>query len=77
MTFTYPVSDKVALAAKLKAEGGPAIDLSQTSGELPPQHGVHLKWVLANDAITIDVVSKPFFVSEGQIKSALDGFFGK
>lgn len=75
MSYTYPVTDKAALAAKLKADGGPAIDLTQTSGELPPEHGVHLKWSFANDVITIDMVSKPFFVSQGQIKSALDEFF--
>lgn len=75
MTYTYPVSDPVALAAKLKAEGGPAIDPTQTSGSLPPEHGVKLTWLLQSGNIQIIVASKPFFISYDQIKNGLDHFF--
>lgn len=75
MTYVYPVLDKVALATKLKAEGGPDIDLNKTSGTLPPEHGVHLAYAVADSKITITVLNKPFFITNNQIKTALDEFF--
>lgn len=76
ITKTYPISDPVALAAKIKAEGGPSIDPTQTSGTAET-HGVHLTYVVTAGIITIAVASKPWYVSDAQISSALDGFFGK
>lgn len=76
-TFSYPCPDPEALAAKVKAAGGPSIDPTQTSGELPPHEGVVLDYDFDAGAktITFTVKSKPFFVPIGSIKSALDEFF--
>lgn len=74
-TYTYPCLDPAALAAKVLAAGGPKIDPTQTSGIIPPEHGVHMSYAIANGEIAISIQSKPFYVSDGQIKSALDGFF--
>jgi hypothetical protein len=74
-TFSYPCPDPVALAAKVKAAGGPTLDPTVMSDDLPPEHGVHLSYVIDAGTITIAVQSKPFYVPMGQIKDALDGFF--
>jgi hypothetical protein len=75
-TFTYPCPDPAALAAKILAAGGPKIDPTQLTGTLPVEHGVHMNYDDENGKITITVLSKPFYVSDGEIKSSLDKFFG-
>lgn len=76
-TFSYPCPDPEALAAKVKAAGGPEIDPSQTTGELPPHDGVTLNYDIDTNAktITFGVVKKPFLVPLSSIKHALDEFF--
>ncbi len=74
MSRTYPLLNPTATAAKILAEGGPAIDPSQTTGSVET-HGVKLAWTIADGQITVTVVSKPWIIPMAQIIGELDRFF--
>lgn len=74
-TFTYPCPDPAALASKISALGGPALDPTKLTGEIV-EHGVHLDYDDEAGEVTVTVKSKPFYISEDQIKSGLDKIFG-
>lgn len=75
MTYSYPMPDPAAAAAKIKAAGGPFIDPTQPTGTAST-HGVNLAWAIADGKIDITPTHKPWYVTDDQIKSGLDKFFG-
>ena len=70
----YPIPDPVAIAMKVKASGGPALDPSQPSGQASAD-GVTLSWVIEAGNITITLLKKPFFVPESTVWSHVDQLF--
>lgn len=75
MTYSYPMPDPAAAAAKIKAAGGPYIDPAQATGTATT-HGVTLTWVIDGGQIEITPEHKPWYVSDAEVKSGLDKFFG-
>jgi hypothetical protein len=73
---TYPITQEKAQAASaaLLAETGVAIDATAGSGTLTIHH-VDLAWTNENGLLTINVVSKPFYVSCSDIFGPLDKYF--
>jgi hypothetical protein len=72
---TYPLVDPAAVAAKVKAAGGPAINPAQTSGTASAD-GVTIGWTTPEDHILITIVSKPWIASYGMIWSHIDAILG-
>lgn len=74
----YPLKNPVALAEKIKAEGGPTIDPRITVGTASAD-GVTLGWSIdylpAGDTITITVIKKPWVIPMGTIWSHVDALF--
>jgi hypothetical protein len=71
---TYLMADPAAIAAKVKAAGGPQLDPTQPTGEASAE-GVTIGWSIANNVITITVIDKPWIVSYGTIWSHVDSLF--
>lgn len=71
---TYPLSDPAAIAARVKAAGGPAIDPSQTSGEASAD-GVTLSWSIHQDNILVTIIRKPWMIAYSAIWSHVDAVF--
>lgn len=74
MTKTYALPNPTATVAKILAAGGPNIDPNAVVGNAET-HGVKLSWTLTNGYIAITLVSKPFYISAGQVFGELDKFF--
>jgi hypothetical protein len=72
---TYPLVDPAALAAKVKAAGGPAIDPTQPSGKATAE-GVTVDWLIAKDQIMITIVNKPWIAPYAAIWSHIDAVLG-
>jgi hypothetical protein len=72
---TYPISDSVAIAAKVKAAGGPAIDPAQPTGQTSAD-GVTIGWSIENGQILITIISKPWIVPYSTIWSHIDTILG-
>jgi hypothetical protein len=72
---TYAISDPAAIAAKIKAAGGPAIDTTQAEGQASAD-GVTLGWKMSSGEIEITVISKPWVVPYGTIWSHVDAVLG-
>jgi len=72
---SYRISDPAAVAAKVKAAGGPAIDLTQPSGSATA-NGVTLGWTVGMGQIVITILSKPWIVQNGMIWSHIEGALG-
>lgn len=71
---TYTVTDPAAVAAKVLAEGGPALDPTQPTGTASGD-GVTIDWVESGSQITVTVESKPFLVPWSVIWAHLDALF--
>jgi hypothetical protein len=72
---TYPLFDPAALAAKVKAAGGPAIDPTQPSGKATAD-GVTIGWSITRGEIVITIFSKPWIVPYAAIWSHVDAVLG-
>jgi hypothetical protein len=68
---TYALSDPAAIASKVKAVGGPAIDPTQSKGEASAD-GVTIGWNLSNGQILITIISKPWIVPYSTIWSHIE-----
>jgi hypothetical protein len=68
---TYPLIDPAALAARVKAAGGPAIDPTQSSGKASAD-GVTIGWRIVKDQILITIVNKPWIATYAAIWSHVD-----
>lgn len=71
---TYALVDPEKLTAKIQQLGGPAIDATKPIGTALA-HGCQLQWLITGSNITITVLSKPFYVSYGQVWNALGELF--
>lgn len=71
----YALINPVAIAAKIKAAGGPAVDPTQASGEASAD-GVTLSWSVVRDQVLITIVQKPWMIAYGVIWSHVDAIFG-
>lgn len=71
---TYLLTDPAAVAAKIKAAGGPQLDPTQPTGQAAAD-GVTIGWSIANNMITITVISKPWVVPYSAIWSHIDPLF--
>lgn len=71
----YPLTDPVALAAKIKAAGGPAINPTQESGTATAD-GVTIEWGCGDGKVLLTILKKPFFISYATIWSHVDAVFG-
>jgi hypothetical protein len=71
----YALADPAAVAAKIKAEGGPAIDPTQAEGQASAD-GVTLGWKMSSGAIEVTVISKPWVVPYGTIWSHVEAVLG-
>lgn len=74
-TRSYRITDPAAVAAKVKAAGGPAIDLTQPAGKATAD-GVTLGWTIGMGKILITIVSKPWIAQYSAIWSHIDSVLG-
>lgn len=72
---SYRISDPAAIAAKVKAAGGPPIDLTQPSGRATAE-GVTLGWTMGMGQIVITILSKPWMVQNGMIWGRIESALG-
>jgi hypothetical protein len=72
---TYALPDPAAIAAKVKAAGGPAVDPTQSSGEASAD-GVTLGWSISQGQILVTIVRKPWMVPYSAIWSHVDAVLG-
>lgn len=72
---TYRISDAAAIAAKVKAAGGPALDPTQVSGKASAD-GVTIGWNLCGSQIVVTILQKPWVVPYGAIWSHVDAVMG-
>ncbi len=70
----YAMLDPVAVAAKVKAAGGPAVDPTQATGEASAD-GVTLSWSILGGRILVTIVQKPWMVAYSLIWSHVDAIF--
>ncbi|MGA8938061.1 MAG: hypothetical protein WB439_02745 [Acidobacteriaceae bacterium] len=71
---TYSISDPAALATKVKAAGGPAVDPTQANGKASAD-GVTIGWSLHGSQIMITILQKPWMVPYSAIWSHVDAVF--
>lgn len=71
---TYTVTDPVKLSERFAQFHIPGVDFTKPTGDVEV-HGCKLGWQTAVNAVTITVLSKPFYVSYGQIWNALSELF--
>ncbi|WP_297846269.1 hypothetical protein [Pseudomonas sp.] len=71
---TYPLTDPAALAAKVKAEGGPALDPTRPTGQASAD-GVTMGWSIADGSITLTIIKKPWIIPASTIWSHADALF--
>jgi hypothetical protein len=72
---TYLLSDPAAVAAKVKAAGGPALDPTQATGEASAD-GVTLSWSISQGKILITIIRKPWMIAYSAIWSHVDAALG-
>jgi hypothetical protein len=70
----YLLTDPAALAAKVKAAGGPQLDPTLPTGEVSGD-GVTIGWEITDTRISITVLSKPWFVPWGVLWGKIDALF--
>ena len=75
-TRYYCIPDPAAIAAKVKAAGGPCIDLTQPSGRATAD-GVTLSWTLGAGQVAVEIVSKPWIATYGAIWSHVESVLGR
>jgi hypothetical protein len=68
---TYPFSDPAAIAAKVKAAGGPALDPTEAMGQASAE-GVTLSWKISQGQILITILRKPWMIAYSAIWNHVD-----
>lgn len=71
---TYPIPNPAAVAEKIKAAGGPQLDITKPTGEASGD-GVTLSWNISDGYVTVSIVKKPFYVPESTVWSHADTLF--
>jgi hypothetical protein len=72
---TYSISNPAAVAAKVKAAGGPALDPTQATGQASA-NGVTIGWSVSPGKILVTIISKPWVVPYRAIWSHIDEVLG-
>jgi hypothetical protein len=72
---TYAMLDPVAVAARVKAAGGPALDPTQAEGQASAD-GVMLSWSILRGQIVVTILQKPWMIAYGTIWSHVDAVLG-
>jgi hypothetical protein len=72
---TYALSDPAAIAAKVKAAGGPALDPTQATGQASAE-GVTLSWSIHQGQILVTIIQKPWIVPYSAVWSHVDAVLG-
>jgi hypothetical protein len=72
---TYSLSDPAAIAAKVKAAGGPALDPTQAVGQASAD-GVTIGWSVSPGKILVTIISKPWVAPYSAIWSHIDAVLG-
>jgi hypothetical protein len=72
---TYALSDPAAIAAKVKAAGGPALDPTQATGQASAE-GVTLSWSIHQGQILITIIQKPWIVPYSAVWSHVNAVLG-
>ena len=72
---TYLLTDPAAVAAKVKAAGGPALDPTQAMGQASAD-GVTLGWSISQGQVLITIIRKPWMIAYSAIWSHVDAILG-
>jgi hypothetical protein len=72
---TYVLSDPAAIAAKVKAAGGPALDPTEPTGQASAD-GVMLGWSINQGQILVTIIRKPWMMPYSAIWSHVDAVLG-
>jgi len=72
---TYRLSDPAAIAARVKAAGGPALDPSEATGQATAD-GVTLGWTISPGQILVTIIRKPWVIAYSAIWSHVDAVLG-
>ena len=72
---TYSIADPAAIAAKVKAAGGPALDPTQAEG-LASADGVTIGWSMGPGQIVVTIISKPWVVPYSAVWSHVEAVLG-
>jgi len=72
---TYRLSDPGAIAAKVEAAGGPALDPSQATGQATAD-GVTLSWAISQSQILVTIIRKPWMIANTAIWNHVDEILG-
>jgi hypothetical protein len=72
---TYRLPDPAAVAAKVKAAGGPALDPTQAVGQASAE-GVTLSWSISQGQILITIIRKPWMIAYSAIWNHVDAVLG-
>ncbi len=72
---TYKIVDPAAIASKVKAAGGPALDPTQASGRASAD-GVTIGWSMDGGQIVVTILQKPWVVPYSAIWSHVDAMLG-
>ena len=78
MELTYKLKDDINISEMLKKvkEGGLRVDGDEKIGKISGK-GVEASYKVEGTKLMISITKKPFFITEGKIKSELDSYFGK
>lgn len=68
--------DPVAVAAKVKAAGGPVLDPTQAAGQASAD-GVILSWSILQGKILVTILQKPWMIPYGTIWGHVDAVLGR
>jgi hypothetical protein len=72
---TYALPDPAAIAAKVKAAGGAAVDPTEATGQASAD-GVTLSWSIHQGQILVTIIHKPWMVPYSAIWSHVDAILG-
>jgi hypothetical protein len=72
---TYAISDPAAVAAKVTAAGGPAIDPTQPTGQASAE-GITIGWSISYGKILITILHKPWVAPYSTIWSHIEAILG-
>ena len=72
---TYALPDPAAIAAKVRAAGGPQFDPIQSRGQASAD-GVTLGWSMSQGQVLITIIRKPWMNAYSAIWSHVDAILG-
>lgn len=78
MVLNYKLKEDTNISQLLKEvkEGGLRVDGDERAGKISGK-GIEANYKIDGKKLMISITKKPFFITEGRIKSELDSYFGK